>query len=229
MREGVNNLFYQPAVEHPRGAQSGGGGADGGAGSGVSDPRVIEAMAEVPRHEFVPAELRRRAYEDRALPIGYEQTISQPFIVAFDDGASRAEVDGPRAGDRHRLRLPGGGALAAGEAGLFHRDHRAAGRSARRRISPRLGYRNVQVRAGDGYQGWPEAAPFDAIIVTCAPDHVPEPLVAQLREGGRMMIPVGPPGAQELVLLEKKAGRLEQKAVLPVRFVPMTGEARSRR
>jgi protein-L-isoaspartate(D-aspartate) O-methyltransferase len=92
----------------------------------------------------------------------------------------------------------------------------------------RLGYKNVHVKAGDGYKGWPEHAPFDAVIVTCAPDHVPQPLVDQLKEGGRMMIPVGPQGMQELYLLEKTAGKMERKSVTPVRFVPMTGEAQRR-
>lgn len=194
---------------------------------GVSDPRVIEAMAQVPRHEFVPEELRVHAYEDRPLPIGYEQTISQPFIVAF-----MTEKLAPQWTDRVLEIGTGSGYQAAVLSRLVKEVYSieiVEPLAARASTDlQRLGYRNVHVRAGDGYLGWPEAAPFDAIIVTCAPDHVPEPLVTQLKEGGRMIIPVGPPGAQELVLLGKRAGKLEQRAVLPVRFVPMTGRARER-
>ncbi|MEA3211364.1 MAG: protein-L-isoaspartate(D-aspartate) O-methyltransferase [Chthoniobacter sp.] len=190
----------------------------------VKNPRVLQAMGKVPRHEFVPAEERHLAYSDQPLPIGYGQTISQPYIVAF-----MTEKLDPQPTDRVLEIGTGSGYQAAVLAELVGEvysieiveplAHRAE------TDLKRLGYRNVHVRAGDGYKGWPEAGPFDAIIVTCAPDHVPKPLVEQLKEGGRMIIPVGPPGAQELYYLVKKDGKLEQRAVLSVRFVPMTGEA----
>ncbi len=190
----------------------------------VRDARVLAAMRAVPRHEFVPADLRARAYEDTPLPIGHAQTISQPYIVAF-----MTEQLAPK--PVHRVLEIGTGSgyqaavLSKLVAEVFTIEiveplaKRAAADLAR------LGFKNVHVRAGDGYQGWPDAAPFDAIIVTCAPDHVPEPLVRQLREGGRMVIPVGDFGAQQLYVLEKRAGKIERSAVLPVRFVPMTGKA----
>ena len=199
-----------------------------GQGRNVSDPSVIEVMAQVPRHEFVPAEIRTHAYEDRPLPIGHEQTISQPYIVAF-----MTEKLAPKRADRVLEIGTGSGYQAAVLSKLVAEVYsiEIVQPLAKRASADlqRLGYRNVHVRAGDGYLGWPEAAPFDAIIVTCAPDHVPEPLVAQLKDGGRMIIPVGPPGSQELVLLEKRSGKLERRAVLPVRFVPMTGKALDRK
>ena len=193
---------------------------------GIVDARVLAAMRTVPRHEFVPAEVREAAYEDTPLPIGHGQTISQPFIVAF-----MTQVLSPTPKDRVLEIGTGSGYQAAVLAGLVGEVYtieiveplaqRAKG------VLQRLGYTNVFVRAGDGYQGWPEAAPFDAIIVTCAPDRVPAPLVAQLRDGGRMIVPVGPEdGVQELVLLTKRGDALERRAVLPVRFVPMTGTIR---
>lgn len=191
----------------------------------IRDTRLLAAMRAVPRHEFIPVEQRAHAYEDRPLPIGYEQTISQPYIVAF-----MTEQLEPQPTQRVLEVGTGSGYQAAILAKLVAHvftieiveplAKRAAADLAR------LGFKNVQVRAGDGYQGWPEAAPFDSIIVTCAPDHVPEPLVRQLKDGGRMVIPVGAFGAQQLFVLEKRAGKIEQRAVLPVRFVPMTGRAR---
>lgn len=195
-----------------------------GAGRGIEDPRVLLAMESVPRHEFVPEALRLRAYEDYPLPIGYEQTISQPYIVAFMTEQLR-----PKPSDRVLEIGTGSGYQAAVLSVLVEKVYtieiieplaKRAGADL-----ARLGYRNVEVRSGDGYQGWPEAAPFDAIIVTCAPEKVPQPLVEQLKEGGRMIIPVGSAADQKLILLEKKAGRIEQRAVLPVRFVPMTGKS----
>ena len=191
-------------------------------GRDITHSRVLRAMEKVPRHEFVPESVRAHAYEDRPLPIGYGQTISQPFIVAF----MTAQLD-PQPGEKVLEVGTGSGYQAAILAELGAQvytieileplaDTAAA-------TLRRLGYTNVQVRVGDGYLGWPEAAPFDAIMVTCAPDHVPPPLVEQLREGGRMIIPVGPPGLQQLVVLRKKEGKLERRAVLPVLFVPMTG------
>ncbi len=191
---------------------------------GIAHAGVLAAMRAVPRHEFIPAGLRDEAYDDHPVPIGHGQTISQPYIVAF-----MTEQLAPQPGDRVLEIGTGSGYQAAILARLVKEVFTIeivaplAGRATA--DLARLGYKNIHVRAGDGYLGWPEAAPFDAIIVTCAPDHVPEPLVAQLREGGRMIIPVGGRRSQELILLEKRGGKLEQRAVLPVRFVPMTGRA----
>src|SRR5262245_21402806 len=192
-----------------------------GPGRGITNARVLAVMGKVPRHEFVPKDRRGLAYADHALPIGYEQTISQPFIVAF-----MTEKLEPQPGDKVLEIGTGSGYQAAVLAGLVSNVYtieivEPLARRAKADLN-RLGYTNVLVRAGDGYQGWPEAAPFDAIIVTCAPDHVPQPLVDQLKEGGRMIIPVGEAWEQELYFLRKKMGKLEKQAVLPVRFVPMT-------
>ncbi len=195
-----------------------------GAGRNITNARVLAVMEKVPRHEFVPPEFRFRAYEDRALPIGYDQTISQPYIVAF-----MTEQLDPQPTDRVLEIGTGSGYQAAVLAQLVAEVYtieiiEPLAQRAEADLK-RLGYTNIHVRAGDGSQGWPEAAPFDAIIVTCAPEKVPPPLVEQLRDGGRMIIPVGPMGDQELVLLRKQGEQLEQRAVLPVRFVPMTGGA----
>lgn len=193
-----------------------------GPGRGLTNAQVLAAMRKVPRHEFVPASLRAQAYDDHPLPIGHGQTISQPFIVAF-----MTEKLEPKPTDKVLEIGTGSGYQAAVLAGLVNKIYtieivEPLARRAEADLK-RLGYTNVMVRAGDGYKGWPEAAPFDAIIVTCAPDHVPQPLVNQLKEGGRMIIPVGPAGNQELFILQKKGGKVEQRAILPVRFVPMTG------
>lgn len=188
---------------------------------GISDPRVLDAMARVPRHEFIPVGRRGEAYEDWPLPIGYGQTISQPYIVAFMTAALA-----PRPGDRVLEIGTGSGYQAAVLANLVAEVYtleivEPLAQRAEADLK-RLGYGNVKVRAGDGYQGWPEAAPFDAIIVTCAPEAVPQALVEQLKEGGRMIIPVGSQwGAQELYLLRKTATGMKRQGVLPVRFVPM--------
>jgi protein-L-isoaspartate(D-aspartate) O-methyltransferase len=188
---------------------------------GVSNPRVLEAMAKVPRHEFVPEAQRKWAYEDGPLPIGQGQTISQPFIVAFMTAALN-----PKPTDRVLEIGTGSGYQAAVLACLVAEVWsieilEAIGRRAEGDLA-RLGYRNVKVRIRDGFLGWPEAAPFDSIIVTCAPDQVPQALVEQLKVGGRMVIPVGPHfGNQELLVLLKTQKGLEQHEVLPVRFVPM--------
>ena len=191
---------------------------------GITNARVLDVMRQVPRHELVAPQLRDRAYDDHPLPIGHGQTISQPYIVAF-----MTEKLEPKPDDRVLEVGTGSGYQAAVLARLVKEVYtiEIVEPLARRAEADliRLGYTNVHVRAGDGYQGWPEAAPFDAIIVTCAPEAVPQPLVTQLKDGGRMIIPVGPFGEQQLILLRKEAGRLEQKDVLPVRFVPMTGEA----
>jgi protein-L-isoaspartate(D-aspartate) O-methyltransferase len=191
---------------------------------GITDARVLAAMAKVPREEFVPPESRTASYEDGPLPIGRGQTISQPYIVAF-----MTEQLQPKPNDRVLEIGTGSGYQAAILAGLVKDVYTieiidALAKDAEATLQ-RLGYKNVHVKVGDGYRGWPEHAPFDAITVTCAPDHVPQPLIDQLKEGGRMIIPVGGFGDQELYLLEKKNGQLQRRAVLPVRFVPMAGEA----
>jgi protein-L-isoaspartate(D-aspartate) O-methyltransferase len=191
---------------------------------GVNDQRVLAAMAKVPREEFVPSESRPASYEDGPLPIGYGQTISQPYIVAFMTEQLR-----PNPTDRVLEIGTGSGYQAAILADLVSEVYSIEivsllAKNAEETLH-RLGYKNVHLKIGDGYQGWPEAAPFDAIIVTCAPDKVPQPLVDQLKDGGRMVIPVGDKFAQQLYLLEKKNGQLKQSATLPVRFVPMTSGA----
>ena len=191
---------------------------------GISDERVLNAMNKVPREEFVPPDSRAGSYEDGPLPIGYGQTISQPYIVAFMTEQLRLKPS-----DRVLEIGTGSGYQAAILAELMSQVYsieivEPLAKNAEATLQ-RLGYENVHVKIGDGYKGWPEAAPFDAIIVTCAPDRVPQPLVDQLKDGGRMVIPVGDRIAQELYLLEKKNGQLKQSATLPVRFVPMAREA----
>ncbi len=190
-------------------------------GRGITNVQVLRAMGKVPRHEFVPEQYRALAYQDSPLPIGFGQTISQPYVVAF-----MTEQLEPKPGDRVLEIGTGSGYQAAVLADIVARVHsieiiRELGNRAADDLS-RLGYTNVYVRIGDGYSGWPEASPFDAIIVTCAPDKVPQPLVEQLKEGGRMIIPLGRGSDQQLVLLIKQNGKLERRALLPVRFVPMT-------
>jgi protein-L-isoaspartate(D-aspartate) O-methyltransferase len=191
---------------------------------GIHEERVLAAMSKVPREEFVPPDLRAASYADQALPIGHGQTISQPFIVAFMTEELR-----PQSTDRVLEIGTGSGYQAAVLAELVAEVYsieiiEPLAKNAEATLQ-RLGYKNVQVKIGDGYKGWPEHAPFDAIIVTCAPEHVPQPLIDQLKEGGRMIIPMGGLGDQDLYLLEKKNGQLERRAILPVRFVPMAGEA----
>jgi protein-L-isoaspartate(D-aspartate) O-methyltransferase len=195
---------------------------------GVTDTRLLAAMRKVPRDQFIPEAVRNLAYTDQPLPIGHDQTISQPFIVAF-----MTEKLQLRPTDRVLEFGTGSGYQAAILAELAREVYTIEivaplGERAQGTLQ-RLGYKNVHVKIGDGYQGWPEEAPFDAVIVTCAPEHVPRPLIDQTREGGRVIIPVGAAGSQLLYLLEKKAGRLQQRAVLPVRFVPMTGSAQEQK
>ena len=193
-------------------------------GRGGIDAAVLAAMRRVPRHLFVPDELVDLAYADRPLPIGYGQTISQPYIVALMTDLLDLEPD------HVALELGTGSAYQAAILGeLVSRAYsieivpelaaQAAARLAR------LGYENVTAREGDGYYGWPEHAPFDAIIVTAAASHVPPPLVKQLKPGGRMIIPVGSRfSVQHLLLVEKEAeGAVRTRQLLPVRFVPLTG------
>ncbi len=194
---------------------------------GIHEERVLAAMAKVPREEFVPKETRPASYSDQPLPIGYNQTISQPYVVAFMTEQLQLKRD-----DRVLEIGSGSGYQTAILAELVADVYtieiiEPLAKNAEATLI-RLGYKNVQVKAGDGYKGWPEHAPFDAVIVTCAPDHVPQPLVDQMKEGGRMIIPVGRLGEQELYFLEKKNGQLKKRAVLPVRFVPMAGEAAKR-
>ncbi len=190
---------------------------------GINDARVLAAMAKVPREEFVPLDARAASYGDGPLPIGYGQTISQPYIVAFMTEQLRAKPN-----DRVLEVGTGSGYQAAILAELVSEVYsieivEPLAKNAEA-ILQRLGYKNVHLKIGDGYQGWPEEGPFDAIIVTCAPAKVPQPLVDQLKDDGRMVIPVGDRFAQQLYLLEKKNGQLKQSATLPVRFVPMTSK-----
>lgn len=192
-------------------------------GRAALSPRVMQALRTVPRHRFIPADLQRAAYENRPLPIGHGQTISQPYIVALMTDLLRVD------GNDVVLEVgTGSGYQAAILSPLVKQVYtveiveplakQAAGRLRA------LGYRNVSVQHADGYEGWKAAAPFDAIIVTAAATHIPPPLVQQLKPGGRMVIPVGGPFAtQSLMLVEKTAaGKVRTREVLPVRFVPLT-------
>ena len=189
---------------------------------GVGDARVLAGMRAVPRHEFVPDSMRACAYEDRPLPIGLQQTISQPSLVAL-----MTELLGCEPGDRVLEIGTGSGYQAAllAELGCEVFTVEAVSELGERAAATleRLGYKGIEFRIGDGYRGWPEEAPFDAIIVTAAPDAMPTALVQQLAVGGRMVVPVGPAGgSQELRRLRKRAdGSLDEEAVIPVRFVPM--------
>jgi protein-L-isoaspartate(D-aspartate) O-methyltransferase len=191
---------------------------------GISDPRVLQAMLEVPRHLFVPSGVRSRAYDPRPLPIGEGQTISQPYIVGF-----MTEILRLKPSDRVLEVGTGSGYQAAIASKIAQEVYTVeifeslAARS--RRTLSDLGFRNVHVRQGDGYYGWEEKAPFDAIIVTCAGGHIPPPLLRQLKNGGRMILPVGGPFlTQNLVFIEKSAdGSISQRNVLPVAFVRLLG------
>jgi protein-L-isoaspartate(D-aspartate) O-methyltransferase len=191
---------------------------------GITNPRVLQAMRRVPRHEFVPAYQRRRAYEDTSLLIGYKQTITWPFIVAF-----MTEALDPRPTDRVLEVGTGTGYQAAVLSLLVDEVDSieiipALGKAAEKRLK-RLGYKNVRTKIGDGYLGWPERAPFDKIILTCSPEKIPQPLIDQLKEGGRMVLPLGSRYEQALILLEKRKGRLDRREMLPTFFVPMTGRS----
>jgi protein-L-isoaspartate(D-aspartate) O-methyltransferase len=186
---------------------------------GLTDPAVLRAMRTVPRHEFVPAGSEADAYADRPLPIGHGQTISQPYIVAL-----MSELAAVKPGDRVLEVGTGSGYQAAVLAELGAEVHsieivEPLARSAAKTLR-RLGYDRVEVRHGDGYRGWPEAAPFAAIVVTAAPPEVPPALMAQLAPGGRLVIPVGTVD-QELRVLVRTPSGIETRRVVPVRFVPM--------
>jgi protein-L-isoaspartate(D-aspartate) O-methyltransferase len=193
---------------------------------GISDPATLAAMREVPRHEFVPEDRRRLAYEDRPVPIGYGQTISQPHLVAY-----MTERIQPRPGMRVLEVGTGSGYQAAVLGAMLDEVYtieiieelaRWGGDNLRR-----AGYDHVRVRHGDGYHGWPEMAPFDAIVVTAAADHIPPPLLAQLKDGGRMVIPVGSPFlTQTLMLVTREGDDIRTRSLVPVRFVPLTRDTR---
>jgi protein-L-isoaspartate(D-aspartate) O-methyltransferase len=189
---------------------------------GVRDERVLAAMRKVPRHEFVPESEKRSAYHDTPLPIGEGQTISQPYIVALMTELARPAKE-------HRVLEVGTGSgyqaavLAEIVDHVYSIEIESTLAQRASDVLRKLGYKNITVRAGDGYAGWVEQAPFDIIVITAAPDHVPEPLIEQLKPGGRMVVPVGPIAAtQQLRVLEKNAaGKVTSRDVAPVRFVPL--------
>lgn len=191
------------------------------AARGISDPATLQAMRKVPRHLFVPARYAAEAYSDRPLPIGYNQTISQPFIVAY-----MTELARPARGKKALEIGTGSGYQAAVLAEIVDTvctieivPELALESETRLRL---LGYRNILTRYGDGYQGWPELAPFDIILVTAAADHIPQPLKDQLAEGGRLIMPVGNPATiQQLIVLTKRKGKITEQRLEAVRFVPL--------
>jgi protein-L-isoaspartate(D-aspartate) O-methyltransferase len=196
------------------------------AARGIHDRRVLDAMRVVPRHELVPESVRDDAYRDGAFPIGYGATISQPYIVGLmtealglEPGARVLEVG---TGSGYQAAV-----LAELGARVFSIEYVPALAERAAADLARLGYDSVTVRAGDGYAGWPEEAPFDGIVVTAAPDHVPSALIEQLRVGGKLVIPVGDL-SQELLLLTRTEEGHERESLVPVRFVPMQGEAEKR-
>lgn len=194
---------------------------------GISDKAVLKAFIEVERHLFVDSSLLSEAYNDYPLPIGEGQTISQPYIVAFMTEVLELEKD-----DKILEIGTGSGYQAAilGELvdSVFTIEIiEPLGLDAKTRLKM-LGYENIFIHIGDGYRGWPEHAPFDAIIVTCAPDDIPQPLIDQLSDGGKMVIPVGS-YYQELILVEKQADKISKINIAPVRFVPMTGESQKKK
>jgi protein-L-isoaspartate(D-aspartate) O-methyltransferase len=190
---------------------------------GITDRLVLSAMAKTRRHEFVPDDMKINAYEDTPLPIGENQTISQPYIVAL-----MTELLRLKGGEKVLEIGTGSGYQAAILAEIAKEVYtieimKPLADGARERLN-QLRYRNITVRYGDGYKGWKEHAPFDGIIVTAAPDHIPQPLIDQLKIGGRMVIPVGSM-FQELKLLAKTGKGMVEKNIVPVKFVPMTGES----
>lgn len=203
--------------------------ADQLAARDITDPRVLEVMGEVPRHLFVPPAYRDEAYEDYPLPIEEGQTISQPYIVAL-----MTQLLGLKGREKVLEIGTGSGYQAAVlsrlTAQVFTIEIHPGLAERASALLRELGYANVQVRAGDGYRGWPEMAPFDAVMVTCAVNHVPPALFEQLAEGGRLVLPMGGRfGSQTLTLITKIGGKARISRILPVRFVPMTGEAEKKR
>ena len=197
-------------------------------GSGVKHERVIQSMLKTPRHEFVPTNIRNQAYFDMALPIGGQQTISAPFIVAY-----MTEALDPKATDKVLEIGTGSGYQAAVLSPLVRSVYsieivEELGYKAKATLN-KLKYDNVKTKVGDGFKGWPEYAPFDKIIVTCSPARVPIPLVQQLREGGTMVIPVGQRYQQTMYIMRKTNGELKSEALRPTLFVPMTGNAEDNR
>lgn len=189
---------------------------------GVKDELVLSAMLKVERHRFVPKAYESQAYSDQPLPIGEGQTISQPYIVALMTellelkGEERVLEVGTGSGYQAAI-------LAELAKEVFTIEIIEPLASSAEKLLSELGYQNIEVKAGDGYLGWPEQAPFDAIIVTCAPDHIPKPLIDQLKENGRLVLPVGA-HSQELKKVVKRSGKIETTNIIPVIFVPMTGE-----
>jgi protein-L-isoaspartate(D-aspartate) O-methyltransferase len=196
------------------------------AARGVTDPQVLGALRAVPRHEFVPGAPPTQAYQDRPLPIGHEQTISQPYIVARMTALARVDSTGRvlEVGTGSGYQAAVLGAIADSVYTIEIIPELA--RSASKRLD-RLGYGNVEVKTGDGYEGWAARAPYDAIVVTAAPEQIPPPLIRQLAEGGRMVIPVGPTGGPQQLMLVKKTenGQIEKRRISAVRFVPFLEDA----
>jgi protein-L-isoaspartate(D-aspartate) O-methyltransferase len=197
------------------------------ASQGVTDLRVLAAMRQVPRHLFVPPTLRGQAYDNRPLPVGERQTISQPYIVALMTELARVEP-----GEKVLEVGTGSGYQAAVLAQMGARVYTieiisTLAERAKKTLDA-LGYRTIQYRVGDGYRGWPEAAPFGAILVTAAPDHLPQPLTDQLAVGGRLVIPVGASPEQKLLVVTRTEAGTRREEIIPVIFVPMTGEAERR-
>ncbi|MEI6539946.1 MAG: protein-L-isoaspartate(D-aspartate) O-methyltransferase [Planctomycetota bacterium] len=197
-------------------------------GEGITNPAVLRAMGAVPRHEFVPSAQKARAYEDLALPIGHQQTISPPYIVAYMTN----ELD-PQPDDRVLEIGTGSGYQASVLAQIVKEVYTieivsALSKQAEKRMQD-LGYTNVHCLDGDGFKGWPEHAPYDKIIVTCSPENIPQLLIEQLKEGGRMIIPVGERYQQSFHLLVKEDGKLKDERLASTLFVPMTGESEERR
>ena len=194
---------------------------------GIRDPRVLDVMRKVPRHEFVPADQTANAYDDNPLPIGLGQTISQPYIVAYMTEqlqvTPQSKVLEIGTGSGYQAAVLGELAQEVYSIEIVAELERRS-----KETLERLGYKNIHVKAGDGYRGWPEQAPFDRIIVTAAPDHVPQPLVDQLAVGGRLIIPVGDYYQQMLILTKTPRGVVEEKTI-DVVFVPMTGEAQRKK
>lgn len=197
-------------------------------GEGIKNPRVLSSMRQVPRHEFVSPNLKHLAYQDLALPIGYKQTISPPYVVAY-----MTETIDPQPGDKVLEIGTGSGYQAAVLSALVKDVYtieivEGLGKQAATRLK-KLDYDNVHTRIGDGYLGWPEESPFDKIIVTCSPEKVPQPLIDQLKEGGMLLIPLGERYQQVFHLFQKEQGKLKHKRLIPTLFVPMTGRSEEKR